>query len=105
MRAEYFVVLGLILLFPLILSFDRKLSLYRHGRALVLAVTGMCIPFWVWDGVAALRGHWWFNEQYTVGVGWMGLPVEEWLFFPIVGFVSIFTWESTRYLWGRRRRQ
>ena len=102
MKSEYFIVLALIIIFPLILSFDRKLALYSHRRALFLAVIGMCVPFWMWDVVAALRGHWWFNELHTVGVSWLGLPVEEWLFFPVVGFVSVFTWESTKYL--RRRR-
>jgi lycopene cyclase domain-containing protein len=105
MRAEYFILLGVIFLFPLIFSFDAKLGLYKHRGALWFAIVGMSFTFWIWDVMAAARGHWWFSDQYTVGIHWLGLPVEEWLFFPIVGFVSVFTWESTKYFWGRRRRR
>jgi lycopene cyclase domain-containing protein len=105
MKSEYLILLGLILVFPLIFSFDAKLGLYKHGKVLWYAIIGMSVPFWIWDVVAAARGHWWFNEQYITGLQWLGLPVEEWLFFPIVGFVSAFTWESTRYFLGRRKRR
>jgi lycopene cyclase domain-containing protein len=105
MKAEYFILIGVILVFPLALSFDRNLQLYRHPWALLSAVLGMCLPFWIWDVWGAARGHWWFSAQHTVGIQWMGLPVEEWLFFPIVGFVSIFSWESVKYFRRRRRKK
>jgi len=105
MKAEYFILLGIILLFPLVLSFAKNLALYKHLGRLVFAVVGMSVPFWIWDVWGAARGHWWFNEQYTVEMRWLGLPVEEWLFFPIIGFVSIFTWESVKYFRGRRRKK
>ena len=105
MKTEYFILLGSILAFPLVLSFDKNLALYKSLRGLVFAVLGMSLPFWIWDVWGAARGHWWFNDQYTVGVQWLGLPVEEWLFFPIIGFVSIFTWESVKYFRERRRKQ
>lgn len=105
MRAEYLILLGLIIVFPLIFSFDATLGFYRHRRALWFATIGMCLPFWTWDIVAAAGGHWWFNEQYILGIQWFGLPLEEWLFFPIVGFVSIFTWESAKYFRGRRKQR
>jgi hypothetical protein len=53
--------------------------------------------FWFWDLVATARGHWWF-----VGFRILGLPIAEWLFFPVVAFVSIFAWESVRYFTRRR---
>jgi lycopene cyclase domain-containing protein len=103
MNGEYLILLGVIVIFPLIFSFDRNLRLYEHRWALVIAVGGMCLPFWIWDVAATWRGHWSFSPQYTLGVGFLGMPVEEWLFFPVVGFVSIFTWESVKYFrsrWG-----
>lgn len=102
MRAEYFLVLFVTILFPFVLSFDRKLDLYRHWRALLKSLIAVCVPFWFWDILATARGHWWFNPAYTVGVTFLGLPVEEWTFFVVVSFVSIFTWESAKYLAGRR---
>jgi lycopene cyclase domain-containing protein len=97
MNTEYLILLGVILIFPLILSFDAHLRLYHHQRALLLAVSGMCLPFWLWDVAATWRGHWSFNPAYVLGFRILGMPVEEWLFFPVVGFVSIFTWESVKY--------
>jgi lycopene beta-cyclase len=102
-KTEYFIVLGLVLVFPLILSFDRKLGMYRHTRALLAALAAVSVPFWIWDVIVTARGHWSFNPEYTVGLAILGMPVEEWLFFPIVAFVSIFTWESAKYFRGEKK--
>lgn len=102
MRGEYLILLGAIIAFPLVLSFDRKLRLYQHPRALVLALACMSVPFWFWDVVATARGHWSFNPLYTLGPNLLGMPAEEWLFFPVVGFVSVFTWESVKYFLTQR---
>jgi lycopene cyclase domain-containing protein len=103
MKSEYCIVLGLVLLFPFLLSFDSKLGLYRHGRSLLKAIVLVCVPFWLWDILATARGHWAFNPRYVIGLTILGLPAEEWLFFVVVAFVSIFTWESTKYFLRRNR--
>jgi hypothetical protein len=33
------------------------------------------------------------------------MPLEEWLFFPVLGFVSVFTWEASKHLLERLRRR
>ena len=98
MRAEYLLVLGAILFFPLILSFDRKLGLYRHARSLAKTILVVSVPFWTWDVVVTARGHWSFNDRYVLGVTILGMPLEEWLFFVVISFVAVFTWESIQYL-------
>jgi lycopene cyclase domain-containing protein len=102
MNAEYLLVLAAILVAPLAKSFDRNLGLYRNARALFLAIVLVSAIFWGWDLIAIARGHWSFNGSYILGFHLAGMPVEEWLFFPILAFVSIFTWESAHYLWRRR---
>jgi lycopene cyclase domain-containing protein len=97
MKFEYFLLLVLIGLPPLVMSRDRNIGLRGHGRALALAIVGACVPFWVWDVIATARGHWTFNPAHVLGVSLAGLPLEEWLFFVVVSFVSIFTWESVKY--------
>jgi lycopene cyclase domain-containing protein len=97
MKGEYLIVLGLTVFFPLILSFDKNLALYEKRGALVKAIVVTCCIFWLWDIIATARGHWSFNSQYVLGATWLGLPIEEWLFFVVVSFVSIFSWESTKY--------
>ncbi len=102
MNTEYLIVLLAILCVPLLLSRDRNLRLYAHPQRLLLSIAIPSVVFWTWDLAATARGHWWFNSRYVLGIRFLGLPVEEWLFFPVVAFVSIFVWESVRYFTRQR---
>ena len=103
MTTEYLIVLGLIVVVPLSLSFNRNLHLYKSPRRLLGALLCVCVPFWTWDVIATARGHWSFNPSYVLGIVFLGIPLEEWLFFAVIAFVSVFTWESIKVL--RRRKQ
>lgn len=102
MQSEYFLVLAATVLVPFLLSFHRDLALFRHPRALGWAIAVPLLLFGAWDIAATARGHWSFNPAYVVGVHIVNLPVEEWLFFVVLPFVSVFTWEALKRL--RRRR-
>jgi len=102
MAAEYLLLLLLILAVPAVLSRDPKLDIVRHPRDAARAVAAVCVPFWIWDVIATSRGHWSWNPDCVLGMTLLGMPLEEWLFFPVVSFVSIFTWESVHYFLGRR---
>jgi lycopene cyclase domain-containing protein len=104
MKGEYMIVLVSIALFPLVLSRDRNIGLYDHVGALVKSMAVVCVVFWLWDIVATARGHWSFNPGYVMGCRLLGMPVEEWLFFVVVTFVSVFTWESTKYFVTRKKK-
>ena len=97
MKWEYLLVLCATLVVPLVRSGDRNLPLRQHRRALVRVLLAVSVPFWIWDVAATSRGHWSFNENFILGIRFLGLPIEEWLFFTIVAFVSVFVWESVRY--------
>jgi lycopene cyclase domain-containing protein len=103
LNTEYFIVLGAVLFFPLVLSADRNIGLWRHTRSLIKAILAVALPFWIWDVIVTARGHWSFNEATVIGLKILGLPIEEWLFFIVVPFVSIFTWESTKYFLRRKK--
>jgi lycopene cyclase domain-containing protein len=96
MKWEYFFVLGATLFFPLLLSFVKRIRIWKRTPALLATVLSVSIPFWIWDVAVTLRGHWSFNPLYVVGIVFLGLPVEEWLFFIVIVFVSVFTWEALR---------
>ncbi|MDH4069687.1 MAG: lycopene cyclase domain-containing protein [Ignavibacteria bacterium] len=98
MKTEYLLVLAAMLSVPLSVSFHRKLRLYRNWRALVGSIACSTMLFGIWDIIAAKRGHWWFNEEYVLGPTLAGLPVEEWLFFIVLGFVTVFTFEAVNRL-------
>jgi lycopene cyclase domain-containing protein len=97
MKFEYLLVLLLTLVGPLVLSRDRNLSLWRTPKALAKTLALVSVPYWIWDIAATARGHWFFNDRYVLGLWLAGLPLEEYLFFPVVIFVSIFVWESVGY--------
>lgn len=97
MRMEYSLVLFLTLIGPLVLSRDRNITLWQTPSALAKTLVWVSLPYWLWDIAATARGHWHFNPQYVLGMWVAGLPLEEYLFFPVVIFVSIFVWESVGY--------
>lgn len=105
MNFEYLIVLGVILLFPLMLSMLMPIKLYAHKRAMALAMGIVCAFYWVWDAIATTRGHWAFNPAYVLDLRMAGMPLEEWLFFIVITFVSIFTYEAVRFVLERFTRK
>lgn len=101
MHGEYLLVLGAILFFPLVLTFVMRLRLFARYRVLIKVMAIVCATFWIWDVLATARGHWSFNPAYTMGWNVLGMPAEEWLFFPVLVFVAIFTYEAVRKVWKR----
>lgn len=76
-------------------------KIYRQGKRLLLSMIPVSILFLLWDVVAIVRGHWFFgNDMLPVRI--LGLlPVEEVLFFIIIPYCSINTYECFREI--RRR--
>jgi len=93
MRFEYLLVLFLSALVPAIFCRHPSLPLARRGKAAVKAILIPSFVFWCWDIAATFRGHWSFNPKFVIGVTLVNLPIEEYLFFIVVGFVSVFTYE------------
>jgi lycopene cyclase domain-containing protein len=94
---EYFILLGVCLIIPLIKSFSPEIDFYSKPARLVLAIL---IPFFIfisWDIYATSKEHWYFNSNYITGISLFGLPVEEIMFFIVIPFCGIFTWESVKY--------
>jgi len=86
----YLTLLILSIIFPLVLSFDKKVAFYRHWPALFpsLMVTGAL--FIIFDIYFARQGIWGFNPRYHSGIVIADLPLEEWLFFIVIPYASIF---------------
>ncbi|MDP3463767.1 MAG: lycopene cyclase domain-containing protein [Bacteroidales bacterium] len=78
------------LLFPLLLSFDRKVAFYREWRFLFPAILIMGVFFIGKDVIFAANDIWAFNDDYLIGVRILGLPVEEWMFFFTVPYACVF---------------
>jgi lycopene cyclase domain-containing protein len=78
----------------LALSFDKKLRFYKQWKFVVPAIFIVGMVYIIFDIYFTKHGVWGFNPQYHSGVMISGLPLEEWLFFIIVPYASIFLHDS-----------
>ncbi len=81
---------------PLLLSFDRRVAFYRSVRNVMLAIVSMMLVFVPLDMVFVRLGIWGFDARYITGIVLGNLPIEEWLFFPVVGYACLFIYECLR---------
>ena len=96
--SEYALVLILAGAVPLILSFWPPLGFYRNLRSLLYSIVIVLLVFGSWDIFATYRGHWYFNSDKVSSIRIINLPLEEVLFFVVIPFCCIFTWEAVGYL-------
>jgi len=96
--SKYISLLILYGLVPFILSFWPPLKFYRNLRSLIYSIILILIIFGGWDIFATYRGHWYFNPEGVWRLRVINLPVEEVLFFIVIPFCCIFTWEAIKYI-------
>lgn len=77
---------------PLLLSFHPRLKIYRKWFAIFPAILVTGAMFILWDILFTRWGIWGFNPAHLSGVYWLGLPMEEWLFFICIPYACIFTY-------------
>ena len=101
MKYTYLLINFFTLLFPLALSFDKKVAFYKKWKFLWpgLVITG--IVFLFWDVLFTVDGVWSFNPKYTIGINILQLPVEEILFFLTVPFACTFIYACLNYYMKR----
>ena len=75
---------------PLLLSFDKKVSFYKWWPALFAGILVNGLFFILWDSWFTLKGIWSFNPKYVGSARYLLLPIEEWSFFVVVPYCSIF---------------
>lgn len=94
---EYLILLAVCLSVPLYFSFDRRVGFGKTFPQAFKAILLSTATFLVWDLYATLTGHWWFNPDYILGIDVYVLPVEEVLFFFVIPFCCLFTWNALKY--------
>lgn len=85
------------IIFPFIFSFEKNIAFRRFWKSLSVAILIPGIFFIVWDTLFTSFGFWSFNDQFILGPRLLGLPLEEWLFFIIIPYCSIFIYEVIRF--------
>lgn len=104
MRYEYLLLLGACLMATLPLELGLGVRVYRQPRRLAFAIAATAVVFVAWDVLGARLGHWDYVSDRIVGIGFAGLPLEEYLFFVVVPICAILTYEAVvRCLPGTQR--
>jgi len=76
------------------MSFDKKLQFYRQWKYVFPPLLLIAVFYLVCDVYLTKYGIWGFNPRYHSNVYLYSLPLEEWLFFIVVPYASIFIHES-----------
>ena len=95
--SRYMLVLVFSGIIPLVASFYPPLKFYKHVKALIITIALIVVIFGLWDIFATHRGHWRFDPESVWNIRVANLPLEEVLFFIVIPFCSIFTWEIVNY--------
>ena len=80
-------------LFPLALSFDKKVAFYKLWKYLFPAMFISGAFFILWDVLFTAQGVWGFNPKYITGINVFNLPIEEVFFFVCVPYSCVFIYE------------
>jgi lycopene cyclase domain-containing protein len=82
---------------PLALSFDKNVQYYKNLKYIFPAILVTAAIFWVWDVKFTAAQIWSFNTEYTMGVNFKGMPIEEWLFFIFIPYSCVFIYEVLKF--------
>jgi lycopene cyclase domain-containing protein len=94
----YLIIELLIVAIPLTLSFDKKMQFFRKWKSVVLSLIIVGSLFVTWDILFTKSGIWGFNPEYHASYEVFHLPLEEWLFFVVIPYASIFIHYSIEFV-------
>lgn len=67
------------------------LDVIKRWRDFLISTSTVAVAFLIWDALFTRAGVWGFNESYCLGLKLFMMPIEEWLFFFVIPFCSVFT--------------
>lgn len=98
MNHYYYLLANLLsVLFPFVLSFDKKVVFYKQWKFLWPGTLITAIFFIIWDHFFTTWQVWTFNPDYILGIYLGNLPVEEILFFFTIPYACVFVYECLNY--------
>lgn len=89
MTPLYFYILLFSIAVPLLYTIFFK-DFIIHWKYFTISTVLVAVFFLIWDFYFTTIGVWSFNYDYCLGIELLGMPLEEWLFFLIIPFCSLF---------------
>lgn len=93
----YFTILAIACSYPLLQSFEKRIQFYKSWIYLLPAIFVMMSIHIPLDIIFTNIGVWRFNNELIYGILVFNLPIEEWLFFVIIPFSSLFIYKVLKY--------
>lgn len=90
MTPIYFYVLIGSVIVPMLFSIF-AIDFIKSWKSFSISTIIVAVIFLVWDMLFTRAGIWGFNHDYCLGIYILGMPLEEWLFFLVIPFCSLFT--------------
>ena len=85
----YILILMGLFIITVFLERKYKLHLYSSWRERFLIPLILFVVGTVWDTVAVMNGHWYFNETNLIGLKIGVLPLEEYVFFLVIPYFIV----------------
>jgi len=93
-----YLIIDLLILIPVMLiALKWKFNYYRYIKPLLISILIVGAAYIIWDIIVTELGHWAFNDDYLIDIRFLGLPLEEMLFFVVVPFACIFIFENLNF--------
>jgi lycopene cyclase domain-containing protein len=100
---RYLIIDVLVLSVPLLFSFWGRPKFYRRIPYVLAAFCSVGVIFLAWDVWATARRDWGFSHEFTTGIRFLGLPLEEILFFLMIPYSCLFIYENLVCYFADRR--
>jgi lycopene cyclase domain-containing protein len=102
LKYTYLLINFFTVLFPVALSFDKRVQFYKSWKYIWPGMMMTGLVFLGWDILFTIKGVWLFNQKYIAGLLFLHLPVEEILFFLTVPFACLFIYACLNHYvkWG-----
>lgn len=84
------------IIFPFLLSFDKKVAFYKKVPNLLPSIIITALFFLIWDQWFTEMHIWGFNAIYLTGYYIGEIPIEEVMFFFTVPYACVFIYECLR---------
>lgn len=99
MESYYYLLLDLLsFAVPFLFSFERKrMHFIRYWKPFFTAIFIVGMFFIAWDIYFTYTDVWGFNDQYLIGFRIFGMPLEEYLFFLLIPYASVFIHYALEY--------